>query len=66
MARATKQFTINAAPLVLTIQLKRFEYVPFGRGKLNQFIEYPMHLDVSAAGPARYDKVRQTTERLGE
>eukprot|EP00227_Mantoniella_beaufortii_P020801 CAMPEP_0197600748 /NCGR_PEP_ID=MMETSP1326-20131121/33910_1 /TAXON_ID=1155430 /ORGANISM="Genus nov. species nov., Strain RCC2288" /LENGTH=425 /DNA_ID=CAMNT_0043167883 /DNA_START=185 /DNA_END=1459 /DNA_ORIENTATION=- len=48
MTKATKQFTVNAAPLVLTIQLKRFEYVPFGRGKLNQFIEYPVHLDISA------------------
>ena len=50
MACATKQLTINAAPLVLTIQLKRFEYVRFGRGKLDQFIMYPVHLDVSAAG----------------
>lgn len=49
MTKATKQFTIQAAPLVLTIQLKRFEYVPFGRGKLNQFVEYPLTLDISAA-----------------
>ena len=38
MTRATKQFTIDKAPLILTVQLKRFEYVPFGRGKLNQFV----------------------------
>jgi len=49
MARATKQFTVDQAPLVLTIQLKRFEYVPFGRGKLNQFVEYPLELDLSHA-----------------
>ena len=49
MTRATKQFTVDVAPLVLTAQLKRFEYVPFGRGKLNQFVEYPLVLDVSAA-----------------
>ena len=29
--------------------MKRFEYVPFGRGKLNQFVEYPTRLDVSEA-----------------
>ena len=49
MTRATKQFTIEKAPLILTVQLKRFEYVPFGRGKLNQFVEYPLVLDLSAA-----------------
>ncbi len=49
MTRATKQFTIEKAPLILTVQLKRFEYVPFGRGKLNQFVEYPLALDLSAA-----------------
>ena len=49
MTRATKQFTIDTAPLVLTVQLKRFEYVPFGRGKLTQFVEYPLALDISGA-----------------
>ena len=49
MSRATKQFTVDVAPLVLTVQLKRFEYVPFGRGKLNQFVEYPLELDLSSA-----------------
>ena len=49
MTRATKQFTIEKAPLVLTVQLKRFEYVPFGRGKLNQFVEYPLVLNLSPA-----------------
>ena len=49
MTRATKQFTIDAAPLVLTVQLKRFEYVPFGRGKLTQFVEYPTTLDITGA-----------------
>ena len=49
MTRATKQFTIDAAPLVLTVQLKRFEYVPFGRGKLTQFVEYPTSLDITGA-----------------
>jgi hypothetical protein len=48
-ARATKQFTVEKAPLILTVQLKRFEYVPFGRGKLNQFVEYPLELNLSGA-----------------
>ena len=55
MTRATKQFTIEKAPLILTVQLKRFEYVPFGRGKLNQFVEYPTTLDLSSAMSSRAD-----------
>ncbi|EEH54020.1 uncharacterized protein MICPUCDRAFT_20295, partial [Micromonas pusilla CCMP1545] len=43
MTRATKQFTIDAAPKVLTIQAR------FTRRKLNQFVEYPTRLDVSEA-----------------
>lgn len=49
MTRATKQFTVDVSPLILTIQLKRFEYVPFGRGKLNQMVEYPLELDLGCA-----------------
>ena len=48
MTRATRSPSTRAAGLN-GAQLKRFEYVPFGRGKLNQFVEYPLVLDVSAA-----------------
>ena len=39
---------MDKAPNVLQIQLKRFEFVPFGRGKLSQFIEYPLVLDLTS------------------
>ena len=43
-----EQFSVDKAPNVLQIQLKRFEFVPFGRGKLSQFIEYPLVLDLTS------------------
>ena len=48
LSRARKQFSVDKAPNVLQIQLKRFEFVPFGRGKLSQFIEYPLVLDLTS------------------
>ena len=48
LSRAKKQFSVDKAPNVLQIQLKRFEFVPFGRGKLSQFIEYPLVLDLTS------------------
>ena len=47
LTKASKQFTVNQAPNVLALQLKRFAYVPFGRGKLNHFVEYPLELDIT-------------------
>jgi len=47
MTKASKQFTVFSAPNVLALQLKRFAYVPFGRGKLNHFVEYPLELDIT-------------------
>jgi len=48
LSRAKKQFSVDKAPNVLQIQLKRFEFVPFGRGKLSQFIEYPLVLNLTS------------------
>ena len=48
LSRAKKQFTVDKSPNVLQIQLKRFEFVPFGRGKLTHFIEYPTVLDLGS------------------
>ena len=48
LSRARKQFSVDKAPNVLQIQLKRFEFVPFGRGKLSQFIEDPLVLDLTS------------------
>lgn len=45
--KASKQFTIDQTPNVLAVQLKRFAYVPFGRGKMSHFVEYPLELDIS-------------------
>ena len=63
MTRATKQFTIEKAPLILTVQLKRFEYVPFGRGKLNQFVEYPLVLNLAPAMSAANASETEKSER---
>ena len=46
-SKASKQFTVNEPPNVLALQLKRFAYVPFGRGKLSHFVEYPLELDIT-------------------
>jgi len=47
--RARKQFTIKEAPQVLTVQLKRFGFGPFGRPtKLNKRISYPQYLNLDA------------------
>eukprot|EP00232_Nephroselmis_pyriformis_P018142 CAMPEP_0182895866 /NCGR_PEP_ID=MMETSP0034_2-20130328/25936_1 /TAXON_ID=156128 /ORGANISM="Nephroselmis pyriformis, Strain CCMP717" /LENGTH=402 /DNA_ID=CAMNT_0025029715 /DNA_START=59 /DNA_END=1264 /DNA_ORIENTATION=+ len=43
--RAIKQFTINKAPNVLTVQLKRFSF--FG-GKINKKVEYPTRLTLDS------------------
>lgn len=46
LMRATKRITIEEAPNVLTIQLKRFQFG--GRGsKVSKMVEYPMELDLS-------------------
>ena len=38
---ATKRFTIFQAPNVLTVQLKRFDFMGSFGGKITKFIEYP-------------------------
>ena len=64
LSKASKQFTVNEPPNVLALQLKRFAYVPFGRGKLSHFVEYPLELDITpyisderpnSSGDAVYD-----------
>ena len=47
LTKASKQFTVHEPPNVLALQLKRFAYVPFGRGKLSHFVEYPLELDIT-------------------
>lgn len=44
--RAKKQLTIRKAPNVLTIQLKRFAYGPYG-GKINKHVSFKETLNVS-------------------
>lgn len=58
--KASKQFTVDQAPNVLAVQLKRFAYVPFGRGKLSHFVEYPLVLDVT---PYLSDEDRNSKNR---
>jgi len=45
---ATKQMTIEKAPQILTLQLKRFDgFGPFGGQKITRMIQYPQTLDLS-------------------
>jgi ubiquitin carboxyl-terminal hydrolase 36/42 len=43
--RADKQITIEVAPNVLTIHLKRFQYGGFG-SKINKHVEFSPELDL--------------------
>ena len=43
---ASKRFTVDVAPQVLTVQLKRFEYGAYG-GKLGKQVAFEMTLDLS-------------------
>lgn len=45
LVRATKQFTIERAPRVLSVLLKRFEFGAFG-GKIDRHVAFPVDLDV--------------------
>ena len=38
---ASKQFTIYSAPLILTVQLKRFDFTRSHQGKIGRFVEFP-------------------------
>lgn len=45
---ATKQMSIEKAPQVLTLHLKRFDgFGPFGGGKIGRMINYPSMLDLN-------------------
>ena len=44
---AIKQMVIQKAPTVLTIQLKRFDFVNSYGGKLNKHVEFPTDLDLA-------------------
>ncbi|ORX71366.1 cysteine proteinase, partial [Linderina pennispora] len=41
---ATKQMSVYKLPRILTLQLKRFSI--FGGGKINRFVEFPLHLSM--------------------
>lgn len=48
MTEASKRITIHTAPMILTFQLKRFDYTRSSLGtKINKFVEYPETLDLS-------------------
>jgi ubiquitin carboxyl-terminal hydrolase 36/42 len=44
--RAQKRFTIQKAPNVLTLQLKRFDFNRHLSGKINRFIRYPEKINL--------------------
>ena len=46
LVRAQKQFTIRDAPRVLTIQLKRFNFLSLYGGKIDKLIPFPEKLDM--------------------
>eukprot|EP00884_Botryococcus_braunii_P011307 jgi/Botrbrau1/20177/Bobra.0173s0075.1 len=59
MVRAVKRMTIDRAPNVLVLQLKRFEFSRIGR-KVNKKVDFPKQLDMrrymsdSSKGPVMY------------
>ncbi|TPX65479.1 hypothetical protein SpCBS45565_g05151 [Spizellomyces sp. 'palustris'] len=53
---AQKRISIEVAPEVLTVQLKRFDV--FGRGKNNTKVEFPECLDLTASMTSRQQRTR--------
>ncbi|KNC99540.1 uncharacterized protein SPPG_04930 [Spizellomyces punctatus DAOM BR117] len=53
---AQKRISIEVAPEVLTVQLKRFDV--FGRGKNNTKVEFPEYLDLTASMTSRQQRTR--------